>query len=149
MHGDTRFIDTAGELMKKSDAVIICGDISKGSRRKSAETVLNGIEKYNKNILAVKNIYQNISNHYTFAYYLTLFILLLLVFLFLVVFSIGLQSMGGSVGGGDVIFWSYLYLSPAVYLYFIFYSWGYHRQNIIKLIPLTFLGLSPIFWFFI
>ena len=103
----------------------------------------------NKNILAVKNIYQNISNHYTFAYYLTLFILLLLVFLFLVVFSIGLQSMGGSVGGGDVIFWSYLYLSPAVYLYFIFYSWGYHRQNIIKLIPLTFLGLSPIFWFFI
>ena len=53
MHGDTRFIDAAGKLMKKSDAVIICGDISKGSRRKSAETVLNGIEKYNKNILAV------------------------------------------------------------------------------------------------
>jgi hypothetical protein len=53
MHGNTRFLDSAGDMIKNSDAVIICGDISKDSRRKSAESVLNKIKENNKNILAV------------------------------------------------------------------------------------------------
>jgi Icc-related predicted phosphoesterase len=53
MHGNPGFLDSAGDLIKNADAVIICGDISKDSRRKSAEFILDEIGKNNKNILAV------------------------------------------------------------------------------------------------
>ncbi len=53
IHGFTKAIDQTANLIKNSDIVIICGDITKNGSKSEAAEVLNHIEIHNKNILAV------------------------------------------------------------------------------------------------
>ena len=53
IHGDIKYIEQASELIAKAELVIISGDISRSGKILSAERVLDSIEKYNRNILAV------------------------------------------------------------------------------------------------
>ncbi len=53
IHGNLNVIDEISDQIKESDLVIISGDITKKGTRLEAKEVLNHIEKYNSNILAV------------------------------------------------------------------------------------------------
>jgi uncharacterized protein len=53
LHGDGKYIDLAADLIRKADLVVISGDISRSGKIVSAERMIESIEKYNKNILAV------------------------------------------------------------------------------------------------
>ncbi len=101
-------------------------------------------------IMTIKNIYQYILSHYIFSYYLTLLLLLALLASFLFVMWIGLQSMGGGVSIlFDVIFWSYLILSPVIYALFSYIFWDENHKKIISLAPLNFLVILSIIIFII
>ena len=100
--------------------------------------------------MKIKNIYQYLLSHYIFSYYLTLLLLLLLLISFLFVMWIGFQSMGGGGGVGEnIIFWSYLILSPVIYALFSFMFWNENQKKLISLAPLNFLVILSIIIFII
>jgi Icc-related predicted phosphoesterase len=53
IHGVTKYLEAAAELIRQADLVAILGDVSGNGTSESAEEVLNLIEGYNRNILAV------------------------------------------------------------------------------------------------
>jgi hypothetical protein len=52
-HGDLLHVDRAGDLIRDADMVVLAGDLSGSGDRGSAESVVEAVEKYNGNILAV------------------------------------------------------------------------------------------------
>jgi len=53
IHGELRYINSASHLIMTSDAVLIAGDISDSGSLREAVTVINEIERFNRNIIAV------------------------------------------------------------------------------------------------
>ncbi len=53
IHGDTKYIARSGELIRSADVVAIAGDISRSGKIDGARRVLEAIEVFNKNIVAV------------------------------------------------------------------------------------------------
>ncbi|MCX7677905.1 MAG: metallophosphoesterase family protein [Spirochaetes bacterium] len=53
IHGDEVCIEETADLIKKSDALVIAGDITAKGHRDEVERIIETAEKYTKNILAV------------------------------------------------------------------------------------------------
>jgi len=53
IHGETRFIDAAADLIRSADVVTISGDITATGKSDEAVKVISHLEKYTKRILAV------------------------------------------------------------------------------------------------
>ena len=53
MHGNTKPIDSIGDVLSSADLVIIAGDLTHFGGAKDASEVIEAVGKYNKNILAV------------------------------------------------------------------------------------------------
>jgi len=53
IHGEIKHFDTATELIKSADLVVLCGDLTRSRSRTEAEKVVSCIERHTTNIIAV------------------------------------------------------------------------------------------------
>jgi Icc-related predicted phosphoesterase len=53
IHGEIKYFDNASELIRSSDLVVLCGDLTTRGDRADAERIVSHIERYTANIIAV------------------------------------------------------------------------------------------------
>jgi putative phosphoesterase len=53
IHGEIKYFDTASELIRSADLVVLCGDLTRRGGRADAERVISQIERYTSSIIAV------------------------------------------------------------------------------------------------